>query len=131
MTLALAHVSVRSRNLAASLRFYTEVLGLATGPRPPFGFPGAWLYGREEDSSQGVIHLIGPGSEEYLGDRSSGSGALDHVAFTATGWPALRGRLEALNIKFNVRTVPQLGLRQVFLSDPDGIVIELNFPAGE
>jgi hypothetical protein len=29
------------------------------------------------------------------------------------------------------RTVPSLGLRQVFLTDPSGVTIELNYPAAE
>ena len=129
MTLSLAHVSVRSRNLEESLRFYTEGLGLRVGPRPPFGFPGAWLYAGADDPSLGAVHLIGPGADSYLGVRPAGGGALDHVAFADTDWPDRRRTLMRLNIPFTERIVPQLGLRQVFLTDPDGIAVELNFPA--
>jgi hypothetical protein len=39
--------------------------------------------------------------------------------------------LEAENIAWRDRTVPSLGLHQVFIEDPSGVTIELNFPAEE
>lgn len=137
----LAHYTVRVRDLEASISFYEAVLGLRAGPRPPFGFPGAWLYGPDDDGSedgapdrQGLVHLIGAfgdgaGLAAYLGDRTTaqGSGAVDHIAFTASNWPAQRARCEAVAAPFTERTVPDLGLRQVFIVDPSGVTIELNY----
>ena len=40
----LDHYNVSTRNLGATVRFYEDVLGFVNGPRPPFDFPGAWLY---------------------------------------------------------------------------------------
>jgi catechol 2,3-dioxygenase-like lactoylglutathione lyase family enzyme len=137
----LGHYSIRTTDLEASRRFYTEVLGLRVGFRPPFAFPGLWLYLGEDESDFGVVHLIGvePGAPEglssYLGERASeaaaGTGALDHIAFLATGWPDLKPRLAAWGQEIVERTVPSLGLRQVFLTDPSGVTIELNYPATE
>jgi catechol 2,3-dioxygenase-like lactoylglutathione lyase family enzyme len=121
----LAHCAIRTRDLAASRRFYVDVIGLTDGARPPFGFPGHWLC---DASGEPVVHLIGEGADDYLGARQRiGSGAVDHVAFAATDWPAQRVRLDANQIPFDERTVPMLGQHQVFLRDPDGIVIELNY----
>ena len=123
MTFALAHVSIRTRNLEASTQFYMDVLGLRSGARPAFGFPGAWLYADDEATSLGVVHLIGEGADAYLGRRDTGgAGALDHVAFMATDWPVWQARLAARRVPYVERTVPLLGLRQVFLTDPDGDV---------
>lgn len=134
----LAHYSVRTTDLAASLRFYTEALGLREGFRPPFDFPGAWLYLGDDESDYGVVHLIGSagaGLDAYLGRRDqhalNGTGALDHIAFLATDLAALRQRLDRLGVQRQERTVPALGLHQVFISDPSGVTIELNFPATE
>jgi catechol 2,3-dioxygenase-like lactoylglutathione lyase family enzyme len=139
MTLGrLAHYSVRARDLAVSEAFYTQVLGLRIGPRPPFGFPGCWLYLQDDQAcaEQGCVHLIGPGAAEALGDylgarpgadRTS-TGALDHIAFFASDWPACRDRLAAFGVAFSERFAPALGVRQVFLTDPDGVTIELNYP---
>ncbi|WP_295639530.1 VOC family protein [uncultured Methylibium sp.] len=142
MALTLNHYSIRSTDLDACRRFYEDVLGLKVGPRPAFAFPGLWLY--EGDTSvwaNSVVHIIGidrndpEGLKAYLGDRDEasleGSGAIDHVAFFATGLAAMRERLERLGVARRERTVPNLGLHQVFVDDPNGVVIELNYPAIE
>lgn len=133
----LAHYSIRTADLEASRRFYEAVLGLRPGYRPPFGFPGLWLYAGQDEADFGVVHLIGTGEagalEDYLGARSdsAGEGALDHVAFLASDWPALRDRCRAHGVIPVQRRVPALGLLQVFLRDPSGVTVELNFPAVE
>jgi len=142
MALTLNHFSIRALDLDACQRFYEDVLGLAVGPRPDFPFPGLWLY--EGDRSQwanAVVHIIGvdrndpEGLKRYLGDRDEaslhGTGAVDHIAFFATGLTTMRDRLARLGVKSRERTVPGLGLHQVFVDDPNGVVIELNYPAAE
>jgi catechol 2,3-dioxygenase-like lactoylglutathione lyase family enzyme len=142
------HYSIRTLDLEASRRFYTEVIGLKAGPRPPFNFPGYWLYSGEPPAdlqnsvrNYGLVHLMGfdkddPGSlDEYVGDRKAapdgGTGALDHVAFAATGRGAMIERCQRHNVKYFERAVPILGLHQMFIKDPDGVTIELNYPASE
>jgi catechol 2,3-dioxygenase-like lactoylglutathione lyase family enzyme len=134
----LAHYSIRTPDLDATCRFYTDVLGLRIGFRPPFRFPGVWLYASEDESNLGVVHIIAidPSGRddlnEYLGRRSrTGSGSVDHVAFCANDWPEVRERCLRSNTFFTERVVPDLGLLQVFLKDPSGIVVELNFPVDE
>ncbi len=118
MLQTLDHYTIRARDLAASLAFYVEVLGLTDGERPPFSFPGAWLYldGRP------VVHLVG-------GDNAPEphTGAIDHVAFRGQDYDGYTRRLAGQDIRFRQRKVPDRPLRQIFLTDPDGIVIELNF----
>lgn len=138
------HYSIRTLDLEASRRFYTEVIGLKEGPRPPFDFPGYWLYSGEppadlhSGSNYGMVHLMGvaPGLASYLGDKDAaalkgGTGPLDHVAFAATGRDAMVERCQRHNVSFFERDVPLLGLRQMFIKDPDGVTIELNYPASE
>lgn len=120
---SLQHVTLRPRDLEATRRFYERVIGLHVGERPPFGFPGYWLYVGEEP----VLHLVG---NDPPTDRL-GSGAIDHIAFGVSGLAKARGRLEAEDIPYHEQTVPRLGLHQLFIEDPDGITIELNFPADE
>ena len=55
MLLALDHVNIRTARLAELRRFYVEGLGLTDGARPPFRFPGAWLY----CGDQAAVHLVG------------------------------------------------------------------------
>jgi catechol 2,3-dioxygenase-like lactoylglutathione lyase family enzyme len=137
----LAHFSIRTADLDASRRFYTEILGFTEGYRPPFKFPGAWLYQGNDESIYGTVHLIGvdpsnlAGLHGYLGDKAadslSGSAAIDHLAFLASNLLDMRQRLQLAGIEFSERTVPSLGLHQVFLQDPSRVTIELNFSALE
>lgn len=130
----LDHFSIRTARLAETERFYTEVLGLTVGPRPPFDFPGVWLY----QDNVAVVHVIGidpsdaSGLKDYLGDKgmdsAPGTGTIDHVAFVGTDVAALRDRFRAAGVPFRDRLVPALNLEQVFLEDPNGVMIELNFP---
>jgi catechol 2,3-dioxygenase-like lactoylglutathione lyase family enzyme len=137
----LGHYSIRTQDLEASQLFYTKALGLRVGFRPPFNFPGIWLYADEDESDFGMVHIIGvdpnnaAGLADYLGDRGAdvltGSGALDHMAFLASDLVDAKARFTRLNIAFTERVVPSLGLCQLFIVDPSGITIELNYPHTE
>jgi catechol 2,3-dioxygenase-like lactoylglutathione lyase family enzyme len=137
----LAHYSVRTTDIDASRHFYTKVLGFREGFRPAFKFPGIWLYHGEDEADYGVVHIVGidpdnpEGLTDYLGeiDPSTlhGSAAVDHLAFLAKDLAQMRATLGREKIPFRERTVPDLGLHQVFLEDPSGVTIELNFPASE
>jgi catechol 2,3-dioxygenase-like lactoylglutathione lyase family enzyme len=137
----LAHYSVRTTDIDASRRFYVEVMGFCEGFRPPFQFPGLWLYRGGDESEYGVVHIIGidahdpAGLTAYLGDKAEdslrGSAAVDHLAFLATDLPDMHRRLHAAGLRFRERTVPSLELHQLFVEDPSGVTIELNYPAAE
>jgi catechol 2,3-dioxygenase-like lactoylglutathione lyase family enzyme len=142
MALTLNHYSVRTTDLDASRRFYENLLGLTVGPRPDFPFPGLWMYrGDHADMSNAVVHIIGidandpEGLKKYLGDRDvrslSGSGALDHVAFFADGLTSMLAHLKSQGVEPRERLVPSIGLYQLFLDDPNGVVVELNYSAAE
>ena len=49
----LDHYNASTRKLNETVRFYEDVLGFMNGPRPPFDFPGAWLY----SAGHPVLHL--------------------------------------------------------------------------
>ncbi len=129
----LDHYSIRTADLAATRNFYVDVMGFEVGPRPDFPFPGVWLY----QGGIAVVHVIGidpadsAGLQDYLGDRSAteggGSGMIDHVAFAATDIDAIRTRITASGLVFRERQVTAMRLRQIFVNDPSGITIELNF----
>jgi len=142
MTLSLNHFSIRTTNLESTRVFYESVLGLTVGPRPQFPFPGLWLYnGDHGNVANAMVHIIGidkndpEGLKQYLGDRDvsslHGSGAVDHIALMITGLKDMLARLKRLDVPYRERTVPGLGLHQLFLDDPSGLVIELNYPADE
>jgi catechol 2,3-dioxygenase-like lactoylglutathione lyase family enzyme len=129
----LDHFFVYASDLEASRAFYERVLGLEVGERPPFPFPGYWLYldGRPR------VHLgtaqSSAGLDYYLGEREHArhehTGSLDHIAFQALGFREFRAHLDGLGITYRHREVPQFSLQQLFIKDPDGVTLELNFPS--
>jgi catechol 2,3-dioxygenase-like lactoylglutathione lyase family enzyme len=142
MALALNHFSIRTTDMEATRVFYEKVLGLTVGPRPPFPFPGLWLYNGDHGSVvNAMVHVIGidrndpDGLKQYLGDRDisslQGSGAVDHIALMTTGLETMLAHLKMLGVPCRERLVPVIGLHQLFLDDPSGVVIELNYPASE
>ncbi len=121
----LDHFTIATSDLQASRRFYVETLGLRDGERPAFDFLGAWLY----CGAAPVVHLVARGGPAAT--TADATGAVDHVAFRARGLAAVVERLRERGVDYELRTVPGSGLRQVFVHDPDGVKIELNFAAGE
>jgi catechol 2,3-dioxygenase-like lactoylglutathione lyase family enzyme len=114
---SLDHFTINAVDLERSIRFYEEVVGLRNGDRPAFTFPGAWLYCGEKP----VVHLVGGDHSEH------GTGSVDHVAFRAAELERYVKNLEKRQIPFTERDVPGMPLHQVFLKDPDGVTLELNF----
>lgn len=122
--------------LATVQDFYEAVLGLKTGPRPSFDFPGAWLYAGQ----QPIVHLAAVLPEPFAGtDSTSGApavlpgavpstGAIDHIALRAIATvDEVRTLLRAHDVSFTEAPVPGFPLYQVFCHDPLGVKIELNF----
>ncbi len=116
---SLDHITVHCADLARSRAFYVDVLGMTDGARPAFNSPGAWLY----LGGKPVVHLVAGVNK---GDVK-GSASLDHIAFDATDLDGTRKRLSTMEIPFTEMGVPGGALYQVFLHDPDGIKVELNF----
>jgi len=122
--LRLDHVNVQTHDLAATRDFYVDVIGLRVGERPPFGFPGLWLY----DDQVPVIHVTGLGPADAA---FAAAGPVDHIAFRAEGLAAMRERLRRLGVRAGECVVPRNGEVQIFLHDPNGLKIELTFTATE
>jgi catechol 2,3-dioxygenase-like lactoylglutathione lyase family enzyme len=111
--------------------FYRDALGLTVGFRPNLPFPGYWLYIRDIP----CIHIAEREAyARYLGElgipiseRARGTGPVDHIAFNGTGFEEMRASLQTQRIEFAEDTLSDIGLRQLFLHDPNGVKIELNF----
>lgn len=130
------HLLIQSPNIDATRDWYVRVLGLRDGPHPDFGFPVHWLYLGDEP----VLHLAEGGAavsenrKRYLGQQSqatAGTGVIDHVAFHATGLKQMLAHFDKLGVEFKERQVDDQGLYQLFLFDPNGVKVELNYPASE
>jgi catechol 2,3-dioxygenase-like lactoylglutathione lyase family enzyme len=117
----LNHFTVLTEDLDASVEFYRSVIGLEPGPRPPFPFPGAWLY----CGTLPVLHIVaGRGAPEV-------PGVIDHVAFNAANLAETIATLKARGVGYTLRRQPSSGEWQLFCHDPNGARLELDFPAAE
>lgn len=131
------HFLVAADDIDATRDWYARILGMTSGPHPDFGFPVHWMYLGDVD----VVHIgpsaraAGENQKKYLGrtsqDTGVGTGAIDHIAFRATGLRAMLEHLRAERIPFSQRRANGQALLQVFFHDPNGIKIELNFAASE
>ena len=129
----LQHYTIEPADLEHTRDFYCEALGLEEGDRPAMGFPGYWLY----SGGVATVHLLGPRAPgegivvRGTGRRFDNTGRLDHIAFAATDLASVRARLQSRNVAFREQALPDIGITQILLHDPDGVAVELNFPAEE
>ena len=114
------HFTVLTGDLDATLAFYCGVLNLRDGPRPPLGFPGAWLYCGE----QAVLHII---AGRPL--PAEPAGVLDHMAFTAHDLLGTITRLKGHKIEYVLRRQAGAGTWQMFFHDPSGAQVVTGLPA--
>jgi catechol 2,3-dioxygenase-like lactoylglutathione lyase family enzyme len=115
----LDHVTLRTNDLEGTRAFLEVVLGLTPGHRPPFSFPGYWLYAGGEP----VVHLI-PGRG---GDVDRSGETIDHVGFRLSGYDHHRKRLDDLNLRYSLMELAELRERRIFVQTPTGILLELVF----
>ncbi|MEM9735671.1 MAG: VOC family protein [Pseudomonadota bacterium] len=116
----LDHVNIRTARLDEMRRWYVDVLGLAEGWRPPFAFPGAWLYAGED----AVVHLIGVEAEPGADPSDL---KLEHFALAGNDLEAFRARLAAHEVPVREVRVPGSDILQLNIHDPDGTHIHVDF----
>jgi len=125
------HYLVLTDDLEATRAFYCDLLGMEAGYRPPLDFLGYWLYVGETPA----IHVAGwhdyeryaRGAGMPIPTHTGTTGPVDHIAFTGTGHDELAARLDAAGVEYQRNEIPDIGLRQIFVHDPSGVRIELNF----
>ncbi len=117
------HVNVRTANLEAMTRWYGEVLGMTPGPRPDFGFPGAWLYLGEA----ALVHLVGVA----VTPAPQGDLRLEHAAFRARDLKGFLERLDRIGQAYEFGRPPGFPIVQVNVRDPDGNHLHVDFPSAE
>ena len=129
---AIAHITLLSEDIDATRDFYCETLGLRAGERPALPFPGHWLYGDDgplvhiADRAVYLAHARAIGLPE---PRGAGP-PIDHIAFAASDYDEASARLERGGVSAVRNSVPGVGLRQLFFSDPDGVRIEIGVLGG-
>lgn len=136
----LDHVSISTDCLEASRSFYCDLLGLEVGPRPALKSVGYWLYAGED----AIIHLVEKGSnadedvayedgkqkpKEWDRARTNDvieTGMDDHIALSVERSAELIQYMKENSISYWDRLLADRPLYQVFVRDPNGVVLELN-----
>lgn len=123
------HVNILTDDLEATASFYENVLCLRRGENPSvsMGIAGYWMHDAAE---QPVVHLVdrrtgGARYDEYR--PGSPTNALHHVALRCEGFASTCTRLENMGVEYRVNDLRNIGLRQIFVTDPNAVNLELNF----
>ena len=121
----LDHVNIRTTQLETMIDWYTNIMGMRSGDRPDFPFPGAWMYA----GAVAAVHLVG--IDEVPGTGSEVDLKLEHFAFSATGGAEFEAKLQKMSVQYLRADIPEISLYQINLWDADGNHIHLDFPSDD
>jgi catechol 2,3-dioxygenase-like lactoylglutathione lyase family enzyme len=119
-TKVLEYTGIRVRDLERSRHFYTAGLGLVAGRTGRMAAGGVWLE-LDDPESRAVLELnFYPDQPPYReGDE------LDHLGFVVPDLEESIRRLTELGARVRIPAFREGQDRMAFLSDPDGVWIEL------
>ena len=123
---AMNHFTILTDDLPATLAFYEEFLDLKPGARPPFSFPGAWLYADGGRGKDPILHVVAGKDKNLLV-----KGVIDHMAFYGSGLGETVSKLKAKGIAYELRRLPEYGTWQLFFHDPNNAKVEIDFDRTE
>ena len=125
---ALDHVNIITADLEGSGRFYAELLDLEPrdGPPPLTHENARWMY---DESGRAILHINTLECPRAYDRevRAGPTGALHHVALRCSGYEEVLARLNRRGIGHQLNEVAAAGLRQIFVLDPNQVLLELNF----
>ncbi len=123
----LDHVNIITRDLDATVGFYQALLGLRAGRNPniPPGHDGRWLH---DETGRPILHLMAFAAQRHGSRDCAGeTGSIDHVALECDGFDAMLLRCHELGVDHRVNDRKYGDLRQIFVTDPNNVMLELNF----
>lgn len=126
---ALDHFNIITDDIDRTAAFYAEVLDLERRDGPPPFTPQQiqWMY---DNTGRAVVHINSidcPRAFDRDVHPGQPTGAVHHIAFNCSGFDMLMSRLDDRGLDYHVNTIESIGLRQVFVTDPNNVVLELNF----
>jgi catechol 2,3-dioxygenase-like lactoylglutathione lyase family enzyme len=132
---AIDHVNIRTPDVPGTTRFFVDVLGMRAEPTPGIGdiSVGAWIYSEDGKAAVHVIKDSFPvafnGADGDLPPERMGSGRVHHVALRCSDYDGVCARLRDFRLEFReVDLRPfNMQLRQVFVAEANGVLLELNF----
>lgn len=126
---ALDHVNIITDDLGGTAQFFSDIfdLDLRDGPPPLPPEHVQWLY---DDNERAIFHINSRKmTQAFVRETPSGAttGAIHHVALDCSDHHAFIGRLKAHSIDFRINDIPSIALKQLFFTEPNGVLLELNF----
>jgi len=116
------HVALQVKDFEASRKFYGEILGLQPIPVPDnLKAIRAWF----KIGTDQQIHLLAGRTEPVVNDRNG-----SHFAVFVESIDKAEAFLKARNLPYHAQTRFD-GVRQIYVPDPDGYLVELNEWVGE
>jgi catechol 2,3-dioxygenase-like lactoylglutathione lyase family enzyme len=129
--LRMEHYLVLCDDIEKTKDFYCDVLGMTVGFRPRLEFPGYWLYVGDTPClhiAEGETYAVWTREVGIpVSTKQPGTGPVDHIAFNASDYEDIRARLEKRGMRWSQNSIDEIGMRQLFIYDPNGVPIELNF----
>jgi len=127
----LEHFLIVTDDIDATRDFYRDILDMQVGFRPELEFPGYWLYLGDVP----CLHIAEWKTYDKwttevdipISSPAPGTGSVDHIAFNATGFDQMIGRLEERGHEYKTNILDDIGLRQIFTKDPNNLTLEINF----
>ena len=118
---SLDHITIITTNLKETTDFYTKIFEMEIDKRrPPFNFEGAWL----SLNNRAVIHIVVKKNHK----SNNINPTLDHIAFRAKDINLIKNKLDKYNIIYTEKLTPDNKILQVFITDPNGVKLELSKP---
>lgn len=128
---SLDHVNIQTVKLAETVEFYRDVLDLEAGDPPPPLDPALvqWMF---DPNGRAIFHLSSPGALNAIDDINIGedTGAVHHIALDCNDHDMMIERLDRLGLHHRENHVQAIDLKQIFVRDPNGVLIELNYRKG-
>lgn len=125
---ALDHINIIVADIDAAADFYSSLFGLERRDAPPPLTPrnAQWMY---DGDGRAIIHITSLDCPRaYDRDVAPGpTGSIHHVALRCSGYEEMIGRLTARGLDHQLNLIDAIGLRQIFVEDPHGVLLELNF----
>ena len=125
----LDHVNIFTDRLDQTARYFGELLDLEARNGPPPSTPDnvIWMY---DHSGQAILHLNSldePRAYDRAVRPGSETGAIHHVALLCNEYDEVISRLDRRGADYKIRDIPSVKLKQIFTTDPNNVLLELNF----
>ncbi|MEL7188827.1 MAG: VOC family protein [Pseudomonadota bacterium] len=122
-------MNIITDRLADTARFYADLLDLEERDGPPNMRPDQvrWMY---DQSGQAILHLNSVDFPRlYDRDVTPGqeTGAIHHIALRCNDFERVKSKLDEAGADYKVNPVPSINLTQIFTTDPNNVLLELNF----